>query len=201
MNILLIDNYDSFTYNLAYVVKQTPHQLAVRYNNALIVQEVAAYDAILISPGPGLPNAAGIVPDIIAAYAHSKPILGVCLGHQAIAECFGASLYNLASVQHGVASPMHVCARDYLFRDIPQEFLAGRYHSWGVANNNLPECFRITAVDNSGAIMALAHKEHNVRGVQFHPESVLTEHGTAILCNWLEYNNNLLHNNTKEQQP
>lgn len=200
MNILLIDNYDSFTYNLAYAIRQTPHYLAVCYNNRLTVEEVAAYDAILISPGPGLPREAGIVPEVIAAYAHSKPMLGVCLGHQAIAECFGAVLHNLQHVQHGVASTTRVCYPDYLFDTLPQEFTAGRYHSWAVESNTLPECFRITAVDDNGAIMALAHKYYNLRGVQFHPESVLTEHGVAILRNWLEYNHNFLYNKIKEKR-
>ncbi len=151
-----------------------------------------AYDAIILSPGPGLPKDAGIMPELIKEYAHRKAIFGVCLGHQAIGEAFGGEVYNLSQVYHGIETPMQVTNSDVLFENIPQKFNAGRYHSWSVRKENLPDCFEVTAEAEDGTVMAMRHKSYNVRGVQFHPESVMTEHGKQMLRNWLEYQETLI---------
>ena len=188
MKILVLDNYDSFTYNLVHIVKNiAPEaQVSVFRNDAIALADVAAFDKILLSPGPGLPHEAGIMPKVIAEYASKKSILGVCLGLQAIAEAFGGSLRNLREVFHGVATPIKPTKQeDYLYRDLPNEFLAGRYHSWIVEKNNLPDELLITATDDKGEIMSLMHREYDLRGVQFHPESVLTAEGTKLISNWI----------------
>jgi anthranilate synthase component II len=188
MNILVFDNYDSFTYNLVQVLRELGHgaDLTVRRNDQLDLDEVEAYDAVLLSPGPGIPAEAGLMPGLIQRYAPSKRILGVCLGHQGIAESFGAALVNLAEVHHGVASQTTVAQPDErLFRGLPAQFQVGRYHSWAVRPDSLPACLEVTAHDDAGEIMALRHREYDVRGVQFHPESVLTEHGHRLIKNWL----------------
>jgi anthranilate synthase component 2 len=187
-NILVIDNYDSFTYNLVhYIDNLTGIRPSVFRNDEITLDEVGAYDKILLSPGPGIPSEAGICLDLIKRYSSEKSILGVCLGHQAIGEAFGATLLNLKQVYHGLSTQVIVLDnQDLLFRDVPVTFNAGRYHSWVVSNINLPECLKITCIDSNQTIMALRHREYNVCGVQFHPESVLTEHGISIIKNWIE---------------
>jgi anthranilate synthase component II len=185
-NILLIDNYDSFTYNLVHLVKSLGYGVEVRRNDAITISEAGNYDKILLSPGPGIPSEAGILMDIVRHYASSRSILGVCLGHQAIGEVFGAQLVNLSEVHHGIASRIEITQKDVLFNGLDGSFEAGRYHSWAVSPGNFPADLEITAVDASGEIMALRHKKYDVRGVQFHPESVLTPVGGRIIQNWLE---------------
>ena len=189
MKILVIDNYDSFTYNLVqYIerVRKTP--VDVRRNDQISLEEVADYDKILISPGPGIPIEAGITLDLIREYGPTKSILGVCLGHQAIAEAYGGSIANLSTVYHGVSGLMkQVVSGDYLFNGVPEEFDAGRYHSWVVEHHSLPEELEITVENDEGYIMAIRHRRHDVRGVQFHPESVLTEYGGKMILNWMNH--------------
>jgi len=185
--IMILDNYDSFTYNLVHAIQKiTGQRVDVYRNDSVSLEKIAAYDKILLSPGPGIPDEAGIMKLLIKEYAPSKSILGVCLGLQAIAEVFGGRLRNLSRVFHGVATNIHVVkTEDLLFQDIPEVFKAGRYHSWIVSRENLPECFEITAIDDQNEIMALSHREYDVHGVQFHPESVLTPQGEKIIQNWL----------------
>lgn len=187
MKILVLDNYDSFVYNLVHYVEDiTGIRPDVFRNDEITIEEVGMYDKILLSPGPGLPNEAGILCDLIKKYAAEKSIMGVCLGLQAIGEVFGGELENLDNVFHGVATPIKVLNKgEQLFRNIPETFAVGRYHSWVVSNNNLPDCFEKTAVDDNGQIMGLTHKVYDVRGVQFHPESIMTEHGMEIMQNWI----------------
>jgi len=186
--IIVIDNYDSFTYNLVhYIEKITGKRVDVFRNDKISVEDVGNYDKILLSPGPGLPIEAGIILDVIKKHGPSRSILGVCLGHQAIGEAFGGSLINLDKVYHGVATEIEVLTpNDPLYRGIPAKFSVGRYHSWVVAKENLPDCFTITSIDEHGLIMGISHKKFDVRGVQYHPESVLTENGLAIIKNWLD---------------
>ena len=185
--ILVIDNYDSFTYNLVqYIERLTGIPPEVFRNDKIDLAEVGGYDKILLSPGPGIPVEAGICLGLIREYAPEKSILGVCLGHQAIGEAFGGVLNNLKQVYHGLATPITITDRsDPLFKGLPEMINAGRYHSWVVTRENLPACFTITCEDESGIIMGISHKQYDVRGVQFHPESVLTEHGMDIIRNWL----------------
>lgn len=187
MKILVLDNYDSFTYNLVqYIERVLKKAVDVKRNDQLSLEEVAAYDKILISPGPGIPNEAGICLDLIKEYGPSKSILGVCLGHQAIAEAYGGSITNLSTVYHGVTGQMKQLVDDeYLFSGVPTEFDAGRYHSWVVEHDTLPRDLEITVENDEGYIMAIRHREHDVRGVQFHPESVLTEYGGMMILNWI----------------
>lgn len=189
MKILVLDNYDSFTYNLVQYIRELgpAYEVEVHRNDAIELDAVAAYDAVVLSPGPGLPADAGIMPELIRRYAPGKPILGVCLGQQAIGEAFGGSLENLSQVFHGVDTPIRVTdAEEPLFRGLPPVFRAGRYHSWVVKREGFPAELEITAVDDDGAIMALRHKRYNVRGVQFHPESIMTEHGRQMLANFFQ---------------
>jgi anthranilate synthase component 2 len=187
-NILVIDNYDSFTYNLVhYIENLTGYRPSVFRNDEITLNEVGKYDKIVLSPGPGIPSEAGICLDLIRKYSSEKSILGVCLGHQAIGEAFGATLLNLKQVYHGLSTQVIVLDnQDPLFRSIPVTFNAGRYHSWVISNNNLPDCLKVTCIDSNQMIMALKHREYKVWGVQFHPESVLTEHGASIIKNWVE---------------
>jgi anthranilate synthase component 2 len=186
MKILVLDNYDSFTYNLVhYLEKVSDAEIEVHRNDKISLKEIERFDKILLSPGPGIPSEAGILIDVIKTYASTKSIFGVCLGQQAIAEAFGGSLNNLKEVFHGVATPIEIVADDILFKDIPKKLNVGRYHSWIVNRNDLPRELEITAVDESGSIMALRHKIYDVRAVQFHPESVLTEHGLKMIENWV----------------
>jgi anthranilate synthase component II len=188
MKILVLDNYDSFTYNLVHILKElTGGPVDVRRNDEIGLDDAGNYDKIIISPGPGVPDEAGITKQLIGRYASSRSILGVCLGCQAIAEVFGGSLINLDKVYHGVKTGILVTDDgEKLFTDIPASFEAGRYHSWVVSETDLPAGLRITARDDEGMIMALSHVEYDVKGVQFHPESVMTELGKKILQNWME---------------
>ncbi len=187
MKILVLDNYDSFTYNLVqYIERVLKTPVDVTRNDQITLKEIAVYDKILISPGPGIPVEAGISLDLIREYGATKSILGVCLGHQAIAEAYGGSIKNLSTVYHGVVGQMsQVVAEEYLFEGIPVDFDAGRYHSWVVEHETLPEELEITVENDEGFIMAIRHKKYDVRGVQFHPESVLTEYGGRMILNWL----------------
>ncbi|MDV2446179.1 aminodeoxychorismate/anthranilate synthase component II [Elizabethkingia anophelis] len=187
MKILVFDNYDSFTYNLVQIIEKiVGYSVDVIRNNQITLAEVDQYDKIILSPGPGVPSEAGILLDLIREYAPKKEIFGVCLGQQAIAEAFGGSLINLSEIYHGVATDVQVIKNNtLLFKDLPENFEAGRYHSWAVANENFPEELEITAVDDKGMIMALQHKNYNVHAVQFHPESILTPQGETILRNFL----------------
>ncbi|MBR5688092.1 MAG: aminodeoxychorismate/anthranilate synthase component II [Prevotella sp.] len=185
MNIVIIDNYDSFTYNLAHLVREMGAQVTVYRNDQFSLPQLEAFDKIILSPGPGIPSEAGLLMDVIRAYAGRKPILGVCLGHQAIGEVFGASLENLSEVYHGVATPCSLLIRDGVFRDMPERITVGRYHSWVVSKQNFPEELEVTAVSDEGQIMALRHRKYDIQGIQFHPESVLTPDGKAIICNFL----------------
>lgn len=187
MKIVVLDNYDSFTYNLVHILREISNRKVEVYRNDEIgLDEIGKYDKIVISPGPGLPDQAGITKEMIRHYAPSKSILGVCLGCQAIAEVYGGSLINLKQVYHGVATFMRVLdPDDKLFRDVPESFTAGRYHSWVINEQDLPPELKITAKDDEGIIMAIAHRSYDLRGVQFHPESVLTGYGKQILVNWL----------------
>lgn len=186
MKILIFDNYDSFTYNLVHLVKELGYtDVDVFRNDKIALEDVAKYDKIILSPGPGVPSEAGLLLPLIKEYAGKRPILGVCLGHQAIGEAFGAQLKNLEDVYHGVATRINITQPDYIFDTLGRELEVGRYHSWIVDNNGLPDCIEITATDNNGQIMALKHKEFDVHGVQFHPESVLTPAGETIVKNFL----------------
>ena len=186
--IVVIDNYDSFTYNLVhYIEKLIGTRADVFRNDEISMEEAGKYDKILLSPGPGVPSEAGIILDLIRKLGPTKSILGVCLGHQAIGEAFGGSLINLDKVYHGIASEIQVLTpEDSLYKGVPSKFNVGRYHSWVVAKEYLPDCFTITSVDERGLIMGISHKQYNVKGVQYHPESVLTEHGLTLVENWLK---------------
>ena len=185
MKIVIIDNYDSFTYNLSHLVKELGAEVTVLRNDQFELQDLEAYSKIILSPGPGIPSEAGLLMDVIKTYAGKKPILGVCLGHQAIGEAFGGKLENLSDVFHGVATPCHIVADDPIFSGIERDITIGRYHSWIVSKEELPACIEVTAVSDEGQIMALRHRELNIRGIQFHPESVLTPDGKKMLQNWL----------------
>lgn len=186
MNILVIDNYDSFTFNLVHLLNETGHEATVWRNDKFKLADVNDFDKILLSPGPGIPSESGLLLDVIRTYSASKSILGICLGLQAIAEVFGGELYNLSRPVHGRATQIKVLDdEEKLFQNCPSEFKVGRYHSWAVRNDNVPSDIKITATDVDGVIMALSHRTLDVRGVQFHPESVLTEHGKLLISNWL----------------
>ena len=156
-------------------------------NDKINLDEVEKYDKIVISPGPGIPEEAGLLMELLERYAAKKPILGVCLGHQAIGEAFGAKLFNLPEVYHGIATPINIAKEDYMFAGLPKEIKVGRYHSWVVDTEDFPEELEITATDNQGMVMALRHKKYDIRGIQFHPESVLTPEGMSIISNWLRH--------------
>jgi anthranilate synthase component 2 len=187
MKILIFDNYDSFTYNLVHLVEKILHiKVDVFRNDQIDLDEVKQYDKIILSPGPGIPQEAGLLLPLIKEYASTKSILGVCLGHQAIGEAFGAGLINLSTVFHGVATNCHLkISNAKLFKGLPDQIEVGRYHSWIVGDKNFPEDLEITALDDNGYIMAMQHKKYDVQGVQFHPESVLTPDGEKIMRNWL----------------
>jgi anthranilate synthase component 2 len=184
--VLVIDNYDSFTYNLVHLINEVGYEAEVWRNDKFDLADVEKYDKILLSPGPGIPEEAGLLLDVIKTYAPTKSIFGVCLGQQAIAEAFGGTLLNLGRPMHGIATPITVVDGDEpLFWECPQTINVGRYHSWVVSKENFPSCLKITARDHKNEIMALRHETLDVRGVQFHPESVLTEHGKQMMENWL----------------
>ncbi|MBC8109770.1 MAG: aminodeoxychorismate/anthranilate synthase component II [Verrucomicrobia bacterium] len=187
MKILVLDNYDSFVYNLVHYLKELgAEQVDVYRNDKISLEAVAGYDKILLSPGPGLPSEAGIMPDLLQQFGSHKSILGVCLGHQAIGEAFGGTLENMSEVLHGVATDTFIQHHDRLFKDIPNQIKTGRYHSWTVVPETLPDVLEITALDQNGRIMAMAHKKYDIQSVQFHPESVLTEFGKKMIQNWLQ---------------
>jgi anthranilate synthase component 2 len=182
--VLVIDNYDSFTYNLVHYLEELQCSVKVVRNDKVSFSEAASFDHMVLSPGPGIPDEAGRLKELIQTFAAEKRILGVCLGQQAIAEVFGGQLINLQQVYHGVATTIEILGDDSLYKGLPSRIEVGRYHSWVVAPE-LPDCLEVTAVDDRGAIMSLRHREFDVRGVQYHPESVLTPQGKEILSNWL----------------
>ncbi|MEX0982136.1 MAG: aminodeoxychorismate/anthranilate synthase component II [Bacteroidales bacterium] len=188
VKILVIDNYDSFTYNLVQYIERIPGtEVTVVRNDKIGLEEVGEFDKIVISPGPGIPVEAGISKELIDRYGSEKSILGVCLGHQAIAEVYGGTIRNLVRVYHGVSSAIQKSVGDEsLFKGVPQVFDAGRYHSWIVEKDTFPDALEVTARNADGDIMALRHREYDVKGVQFHPESVLTEYGGMMIKNWIE---------------
>ncbi len=185
MKTVIIDNYDSFTYNLSHLVKELGAEVSVVRNDRFNLGDIDAFDKIILSPGPGIPSEAGLLLDVIRRYAGRKPILGVCLGHQAIGEAFGGMLENLSEVFHGVATPCHIIAEDPLFKGIAPDFEVGRYHSWVVSRENFPDCLEVTAVSDEGQVMALRHRTMEIHGIQFHPESVLTPEGRIIIQHFL----------------
>ncbi|HEX8561680.1 MAG TPA: aminodeoxychorismate/anthranilate synthase component II [Flavobacterium sp.] len=183
---VVIDNYDSFTYNLVHYLEALGADVTVMRNDNFEIGEIDTFDKILLSPGPGIPDEAGLLKQVIKTYAATKSILGICLGQQAIAEVFGATLINLQQVYHGVASSINITVDDEpLFFGLPSQISVGRYHSWSVCKDNFPEALQVTSTDANTEIMSLRHKTFDVRGVQFHPESVLTPHGKTVLANWL----------------
>lgn len=190
-HIAIIDNYDSFTYNLVQLVEQAGARVTVLRNDRFALPDLAAYDKLLLSPGPGIPQEAGLLMPIIRTYAATKPILGVCLGEQAIGEAFGARLCNLSDVFHGVQTEISLdgpgVADDYLFDGLPRRLAVGRYHSWVVNRENLPDVLAVTTVSDEGLIMGLRHRKLDVHGIQFHPESVLTPLGERIIRNWTNH--------------
>ena len=186
MKIVIIDNYDSFTYNLSHLVKELGAEVVVLRNDQFHLDDLKAFDKIILSPGPGIPSEAGLLLDVIRTYAGHKPMLGVCLGHQAIGEVFGGRLENLSDVFHGVATPCHIVADDPIFNGLDRDITVGRYHSWVVATDGFPACLEITATSPEGQIMALRHRDYDIHGIQFHPESVLTPEGKTIIKNFID---------------
>lgn len=191
MKLLILDNYDSFTYNIVHAVRESGVEPTVARNDKISLEEIDAFDKIIISPGPGIPSEAGILPEMLRTYAGKKPIFGVCLGHQAIGECFGARLENLEDVYHGVQTPAHVTGEDYILEGMGTDFPVGRYHSWIVSGENLPDCLVVTSRDDDGKIMSLRHRDLDIHGVQFHPESLLTPGGIRIIANFINHENGL----------
>ena len=185
MKIVIIDNYDSFTYNLSHLVKELGAEVTVYRNDQFQLNQLEVFDKIILSPGPGIPSEAGLLLDVIRTYAGRKPILGVCLGHQAIGEVFGGKLTNLSDVYHGIATEGTQFGVDPIFTGLPKRIIMGRYHSWVVDRVDFPSCLEITAVSDDGQIMALRHRNYNIHGIQFHPESVLTPEGRTIIKNLL----------------
>lgn len=186
MKILLIDNYDSFTYNLHQILIEEGADVTVWRNDMFRIEAVASFDKIVLSPGPGIPDEAGLLKEVVRHYAHLKPMLGICLGHQAIAEVFGAHLVNLTTVYHGVQTPLERTADDYLYNHLPESFLVGRYHSWAVSPEDFPAELVVTAVYEE-QILSLRHRTLDVHGLQYHPESILTPQGRQILSNFVSH--------------
>ena len=186
MKTVIIDNYDSFTYNLAHLVKELGAEVDVLRNDKFELEELEKYDKIILSPGPGIPEEAGLLLEVIRTYAGRKPMLGVCLGEQAIGQVFGGTLTNLSEVFHGIQTNVKIKNKDYIFDGLPTEIPVGRYHSWVVDADGFPEELVVTAISPEGQIMALKHREYDVHGIQFHPESVLTPDGKQIVGNWLK---------------
>ena len=185
-NLVLIDNYDSFTFNLVHYFEDLNCNVTVLRNDEFELHELEKYDAIVLSPGPGIPSETGLLNEVIQSYASTKKILGICLGQQAIGEVFGGSLINLEKVYHGVSSKISITVQDeLLFKNLPQQLEVGRYHSWAINPTDFPDCLEITSLSGNGEIMSIRHKTYNVKGVQFHPESILTPFGKAILSNWV----------------
>ena len=187
MKIVIIDNYDSFTYNLSHLLKELGAEVDVVRNDTFELKDLEQYDKLVVSPGPGIPSEAGLLLDVIRTYAGRKPILGVCLGHQAIGEVFGASLENLKEVYHGVQTEGTQLGNDYIVEGLPERVMRGRYHSWVVAKDSVPECLEVTAMSDDGEIMAMRHRQYDIHGIQFHPESVLTPEGKTIVGNFLKH--------------
>ena len=187
MKIVIIDNYDSFTYNLSHLVKELGAEVTVYRNDQFELPQLEEFDKILLSPGPGIPVESGLLIDVIRAYAGRKPILGICLGEQAIGEVMGGTLVNLSEVYHGVQTPATIIADDYIFEGLPKKIQVGRYHSWVVDAASMPDCLDTLALSDEGFVMALRHKTLDLRGIQFHPESVLTPDGKQIIYNWLNH--------------
>ena len=206
MNVLVLDNYDSFTYNLVhYIEEELGHSITVARNDEITLDEVAKFDLIVLSPGPGLPAEAGIMPALLQRYAGEKVIFGVCLGHQAIGEAFGGALHNLDQVHHGIETQMRrreagLPGGDVVFKDVPTDFRAGRYHSWVIDSATLPDVLEVTATGEYDDIMAVQHREHPIFGVQFHPESIMTEHGRTMVRNVLAFTANRLAERASEPQ-
>ena len=186
MKILVLDNYDSFTYNLVHILRELEIDHEVHRNDKISLEAVDKFDKIMLSPGPGIPDEAGIMKSVIREYGSKKSVLGVCLGHQGIAEVFGAELYNIKNVLHGVTSQIEVKKPGKLFLGLPEQFRITHYHSWAVKPETINGQLEITAVNDDGLVMALSHKTYDIHGVQFHPESIMTEHGKAIIRNWLK---------------
>lgn len=186
MKILVLDNYDSFTYNLVHIIRELGYALDVHRNDKISVEEVKKYDKILLSPGPGIPDEAGIMKAVVREYGPTKSILGICLGHQGIGEVYGAKLFNIPKVLHGVTSTTEVTDRDeYLFKGVSNTFEATHYHSWAVLSDSITSDLKVTAVNNEGLVMGLRHVRYDVKGLQFHPESVMTVEGPKMIANWL----------------
>lgn len=187
MKILVLDNYDSFTYNLVHIIKSLGYTMDIFRNDKISVEEVKRYDKILLSPGPGIPDEAGIMKSVIKTYGPSKSILGVCLGHQGIGEVYNAKLFNIPKVLHGVTSETEVTDKDeYLFKGVTSKFQATHYHSWAVVPESINGDLKITATNHEGLVMAMRHTRYDVRGVQFHPESIMTPEGPKMIANWLK---------------
>jgi len=188
MKILVLDNYDSFTYNLVHLIRENGYAVDIFRNDKISIEEVGHYDKILLSPGPGVPNKAGIMKQVVREYGPTKSILGICLGHQGIGEVYGATLFNIPKVLHGVTSIAHVIDNDEsLFKGLPTSFQATHYHSWAVLGGSLPTDVKVTAENDEGLIMGIRHTRFDVRGVQFHPESIMTPEGPRIIENWLKH--------------
>lgn len=188
MKVLVIDNYDSFTYNLVHIIREAGYPVEVFRNDKISIEAVKAYDKILLSPGPGIPDEAGIMKEVIKVYGPTKSILGICLGHQGIAEVYGANLYNIPKVLHGVTSRSEVVKKDeYLFAQVPSPFQSTHYHSWAVEPNSITAELEVTAINTEGLIMGLRHQRYDVRGLQFHPESIMTPDGPTMIKNWLKH--------------
>ena len=185
MRIAMIDNYDSFTYNLVHLVKELGAEIEVFRNDQFELPELERFEKIMLSPGPGIPEEAGKLIDVIREYVGMKPILGICLGEQAIGEFFGGKLVNLSDVFHGVQTPAHIVSSDPIFNGMEKDIMVGRYHSWVVDANSIPSCLEVTCISDEGQVMALRHRDYNIRGIQFHPESVLTPEGKRMINNWI----------------
>jgi anthranilate synthase component II len=187
MKILVLDNYDSFTYNLVHIIRALGYTMDIVRNDKIRVEEVDNYDKVLLSPGPGIPDEAGIMKSVIKEYGPFKSILGVCLGHQGIGEVFGAKLFNIPKMLHGVTSISEIVDRsEYLFKGVPDKFQATHYHSWAVRADSIPDDLKVTAINEEGLVMGLSHITYDVKGVQFHPESIMTPEGPKMIKNWLE---------------
>ncbi len=187
MKILVIDNYDSFTYNLVHIIRALGYEMDVHRNDKIPLEDVERYDKVLLSPGPGIPDEAGIMKELIAAYGPTKSMLGVCLGHQGIGEVYGAKLYNIPKVLHGVTSVVEVTDSDEtLFKGVPDHFEATHYHSWAIVPESINGELKVTAINNEGLVMAISHTRFDIKGVQFHPESIMTTEGPKIIRNWIE---------------
>ena len=187
MKILVLDNYDSFTYNLVHIIRELGYDMDIFRNDKISLEGVQKYDKILLSPGPGIPDEAGIMKSLVKEYGPTKSILGVCLGHQGIAEVYGAELFNLPTVLHGVTSKVKVTMRsEKIFLELPERFEVTHYHSWAVVPSSISGSLDVTAINDDGLVMAIAHRRFDVRGVQFHPESIMTQYGKEIINNWLK---------------